>query len=521
MNLRKLKKIRIYASLIFLLVTLIYFLDVIEIIPSRFCTYFLYPQFVPSVIKFFNLFSLLATGFIVILVLTMLFGRVYCSSICPLGTLQDIFSRLAHFLDKKKYFRLLNDVKWLKYSLLTVTLLSLFSESFILLNLLDPFSLIGKIFSNLFRYGIIPINNLISSVLFQFNIYKIYPVEILTISWISVGFSLAILLIIAVMSFSRGRLYCNTICPVGTFLGLISRFSFYKIEIDKDQCQGCNLCERVCKAGCIDKKNKQIDFERCVNCYNCFTVCPSGGIVYERSKKNIPIFISNDVDTDKRKFFYRLFIGIVGLSGLLRAQVKIIPQKESTVPVIKNIYTTPPGSQSVKKFLSNCIACHLCVAACPSQVLQPSFLEHGLFNILQPYMDHSTSYCIFECIRCSEVCPTGAILPLTLEKRITVQVGKTNFVKENCIVETEGTACGACSERCPTKAVIMVPYKNNLKIPEIKNEYCVGCGACEYACPTIPYKAIYVEGNPVHLVAKPAPEERFEQEVNYKEEFPF
>jgi len=191
------------------------------------------------------------------------------------------------------------------------------------------------------------------------------------------------------------------------------------------------------------------------------------------------------------------------------------------VPVIKNIYATPPGSQSVEKFLSNCIACHLCIAACPSQVLQPSFLEHGILNILQPYMDHSTSYCIFECIRCSEVCPTGAILPLTLEKRITVQMGKTNFVKENCIVETEGTACGACSERCPTKAVIMVPYKNKLKIPEVKNEYCVGCGACEYACPTIPYKAIYVEGNLVHQIAKEAPEERFEQEVNYKEEFPF
>jgi len=521
MNFGKLKKIRIYVSLFFLLVTLIYFLDVIEIIPSKYCTYVLYPQFVPSIIKFFNLFSILATGFIVSLVLTMLFGRIYCSSICPLGTLQDIFSRLALFFNKKKYFRLLNDVKWLKYSLLTVTILSLFSGSFILLNFFDPFSLAGKIFSNLFRYGIIPINNLMSSVLFHFHIYKIYPVEILTISWISVGFSLAILLTIAVMSFSKGRLYCNTICPVGTLLGLISRFSFFKITVDQDDCSGCGMCETVCKSGCIDNDNKMIDFERCVSCFNCFTVCPSNGIVYKRSRKTDAEFGKKEVDTDKRKFFYRLFIGIVGLSSFLRAQVKIIPQKESTVPVIKNIYATPPGSQSVEKFLSNCIACHLCIAACPSQVLQPSFLEHGILNILQPYMDHSTSYCIFECIRCSEVCPTGAILPLTLEKRITIQMGKTNFVKENCIVETEGTACGACSERCPTKAVIMVPYKNKLKIPEVKNEYCVGCGACEYACPTIPYKAIYVEGNLVHQIAKEAPEERFEQEVNYKEEFPF
>ncbi len=205
----------------------------------------------------------------------------------------------------------------------------------------------------------------------------------------------------------------------------------------------------------------------------------------------------------------------------MRAQVKIIPKKESTLPIIKKLYSSPPGSKSVDHFYSNCTACHLCVAACPTHVLQPSFLEHGVFNILQPYLDNSAAYCTFECVRCTEVCPTGALLPVTIEKKKTLQIGKTNFVKENCIVETEGTACGACSEHCPTKAVIMIPYKNNLKIPEVRNDYCVGCGACEYACPTQPYKAIYVEGNPVHQIAKEAPEERFEQEVNYKEEFPF
>ncbi len=106
------------------------------------------------------------------------------------------------------------------------------------------------------------------------------------------------------------------------------------------------------------------------------------------------------------------------------------------------------------------------------------------------------------------------------EKKLT-QLGKAIFVKENCIVETEGTECGACSEHCPTKAVKMVPYKN-LHLPELKNDYCVGCGACEFACPTKPYKAIYVEGNPVHLTAQKPPEEKLEQQkVNMKEEFPF
>ncbi|MCU0332676.1 MAG: 4Fe-4S dicluster domain-containing protein [Ignavibacteriaceae bacterium] len=517
----KIKKIRVYLSLFFFTVTLILFLDIIHILPANITPYFLYFQFVPSTIKFFNQFSLLATGFIVVLILTFLFGRVYCSSICPLGTFQDIISRLAQFFNKQKYFSLLNDFRILKYGILTATILSLFSGSLIVLNLLDPFSLAGKIFSNIFRLLLIPLNNLTALTLEQFNIYRVYPIEVKALSWIAISFSTIVLLIIGIMSFNKGRLFCNTVCPVGTLLGLTSRLSFYKIKIEETDCSGCGVCETVCKAGCIDNENKKIDFDRCVSCFNCFTVCPSNGIVYKRSNLFFSIKVNKQIDADKRKFFTRLFFGIVGLSEFLRAQVKVIPKKESTIPVIKKLYPSPPGSVGVESFYSNCTACHLCVAACPTHVLQPSFLEHGVFNILQPYLDNSAAYCTFECIRCTEVCPTGAILPLTINKKKTLQIGKTHFVKENCVVETEGTSCGACSEHCPTKAVIMIPYKNNIKLPEVRNEYCVGCGACEYACPTKPFKAIYVEGNLIHQIAKEAPEERFEQEIDYKEEFPF
>ena len=136
-------------------------------------------------------------------------------------------------------------------------------------------------------------------------------------------------------------------------------------------------------------------------------------------------------------------------------------------------------------------------------------------------MDYKTSFCNFECTVCGEVCPSGAIGPLSVEKKKITQVGKTTFVKENCIVETEGTACGACSEHCPTKAVHMVPYKDNLKIPEVRNQYCVGCGACEFACPTKPYKAIYVEGNMVHQAAEINVEEKLDNEIDLKQDFPF
>jgi ferredoxin len=462
----------------------------------------------------------MATGFVFVLILTLLFGRIYCSSVCPLGTLQDIISRLSFRLNKNKYYQLLNNFKLLRYSVFSLTIISLFSGSLILLNLIDPYSVTGKIFTNIFRLAAIPLNNLLALLLERFNIFSVYPIELKALSWLAVIFSSTLLIIIGIMSFSKGRLFCNTICPVGTLLGLLAKFSFYKITIDQNECSGCGICETVCKAGCIDNNNQQIDFERCVNCFNCFTVCPSNGIVYKKSFINY-VRKTVQVDHDKRKFFKRLFIGTVGLSGFLRAQVKIIPKKKSKVPIIKKLYSSPPGSISVEHYYIYCTACHLCVSACPTHVLQPSFLEHGLFNILQPYMDNSAAYCTFECVRCTEICPTGALLTVTIEKKKVLQIGKTNFVKENCIVETEGTACGACSERCPTKAVIMVPYKNNLKIPEVKNEYCIGCGACEYACPTIPFKAIYIEGNEVHQTAKIAPQERLEQEVNYKEEFPF
>ncbi len=157
---------------------------------------------------------------------------------------------------------------------------------------------------------------------------------------------------------------------------------------------------------------------------------------------------------------------------------------------------------------------------CPTKVIQPSFLEFGLGNMMQPYMDFHTNFCNFECIICSEVCPTGAILPIPLEEKKLTQLGISKFIKENCIVYTDETACGACSEHCPTKAVDMVYYKDKLNIPEVNEDICIGCGACEYACPTTP-KSIYVDGNPIHKLANKPPKEKIETQVSPEDDFPF
>jgi ferredoxin len=514
------KKIRILFSLFFFLLASIVFLDITNNTQAILSPWLVYLQFVPSILKFLSAPTLISGGFIIILFLNIFLGRIYCSSVCPLGTMQDIISYAAKKLNKKKHFALLANYKILRYLMFSATLLSFLAGNLILIDILDPFSNTGRIFSNIVRPIALLANNLIAIVFEKLNIFAIYQIEIKSLSIALILISSGILLIIGIMSFSKGRLFCNTICPVGTILGLLAKYSFVKISINENSCNSCNLCEKVCKSGCIDKNAKQIDFERCVNCYNCFSVCPTGGITFKNALYKNSKLTERNIDLIKREFISKTFFFALGLTGLSFTQDKIIPKKTSTVPVCKKSVSSPPGSISISHFTSKCTACHLCVSSCPAQVLQPALWEYGFTGILQPYMDYSASYCIYECVICGVVCPTGAILPIGKENKKSLQIGKTTFVKENCIVETEKTECGACAEHCPTKAVKMVPY-NNLHIPEVKNEYCVGCGACEHACPTIPYKAIYVEGNLIHKTAQSRPDKKIKDNVDLKSDFPF
>ncbi len=526
MKLASLKKMRVIVSLIFFFSILFLFIDFRGLIPPEYFKPVLYLQFIPSLINSLDGLTIAVGGFIFVIILTILFGRVYCSTICPLGTLQDIFSNTYKRFKKKKYYYRLKSYKWIRYSFLALVILIFFSGSMMGIYLLDPFSNFGRIISVFVKPITVTLNNFASYSLAKVDIYFLYPVELKGLSLIRIIFPLFFLITVFIMSVRSGRLFCNTICPVGTVLGLISKISFLQIDIVEDKCKSCVLCEHACKAGCIDRKNKIVDFSRCVSCYNCLIVCPSGGVSFKNrfAKKNM----NKEIDFDKRDFIKKVSVYFLALSGISLAQVKIIQKKESAIPIYKNYPVTPPGSKSIQHFTSNCTACHLCVSACLSQVLQPSFLEYGFTGMLQPMMQYTDGYCNFECTICSEVCPTGAIENILPEKKKLTQLGKTKFVKENCIVYTENTACGACSEHCPTKAVSMIPYfpqsnvaDKSLTIPEVKEEYCIGCGACEYACPIKPYKAIYVEGNPVHLLAKKNEEEKLEKEINCQEDFPF
>ncbi|MBI9036849.1 MAG: 4Fe-4S dicluster domain-containing protein [Bacteroidales bacterium] len=520
MKFRHLRTIRIIISLLLLIISTFLFLDFNDFFSTEFISGFFYLQFIPSVLNFITTFSIAASGFIIVIITIVLFGRVYCSTICPLGILQDVIIYLSNKIRKRK-FVFLKARNFLRYSIMIASVGLAVFGSMVLINLLDPYSNFGRIVSNLIRPVYYGVNNLLAGIFESFNNYYFFTVEVKDSDLLTIIFTAIFLVTLIFLASTRGRIFCNTICPLGSLMGLISKISIFKIKIDEKACISCRKCEFVCKAGCIDTKNKTIDFSRCINCFDCFSACNLNGISYKLSLKESKKNNSELSDKSRRKIISGATLGLLGLPFILKAKSGILPEKLTKVVEQKTTQVCPPGSNGLNHFTEFCIACQLCVSNCPTKVLQPSFLEYGLKGIMQPKMDFYTSFCNFECVKCSEICPTGAILPIELENKKLTQIGIAHFIKENCIVYTENTDCGACSEHCPTKAVDMIPYGNNLRIPEVDSEICIGCGACEYACPTKPYKAIFVDGNALHLKIEKTKQKSSGKKVDYKEEFPF
>jgi ferredoxin len=576
-----LKKIRVIIALIFFLSIVFLFIDFRKLLPGPFYDAVLYLQFVPSLLKFISAVSIATIGFLAVILLTALFGRVYCSAVCPLGILQDCILWIKKRIKRKFRYRYSAPIDYLRYPFLALPVIAYLAGTIFFINLLDPFSNFGRIISDFFQPVYILLNNAGAKLLEKVNVFILYPENISLNGWIAYIFPAFILGLIAWMSLKWGRLYCNTICPVGTLLGLLSRISVFRIRMIEDKCTKCGKCAFACKSSCINIKEQKVDFSRCVGCFNCITACPEDAIRYLAPvrQQSIPQVANNS----RRKVLMSLGLISLSLTGFrlssfargvksglamklksshpvyskfaLSEKLKYshsdevksgfsreagssftqdlksnLPQEvphnkvPTTIEPEKHYTVTPPGSLGLKHFTDTCTACHLCVSACPTQVLQPSIFEYGILGLMQPFMDYETNYCNFDCVICSEVCPTGAILSLTTEAKKTVQIGKVNLILDNCVVKTDNTACGSCSEHCPTQAVRMVPYIGELTIPEIRPEICVGCGACEHACPTRPFRAIYVDGNFEHQVAELPEVEKPEEEPEEKtaeEEFPF
>jgi ferredoxin len=375
--------------------------------------------------------------------------------------------------------------------------------------LIEPYSIFGKIASNIFA----PIynlgNNTLAYIAEQANSYAFYSTDV----WVKSGAVLATAVIsfvvIAVLSWRNGRIYCNSICPVGTVLGLISKFSMFKPVINESKCNHCGTCARKCKSQCINSKEQKIDYSRCVACFDCMEACNQNALKFAYSYKkpeNQQVAAEIDEKTvDKSKRDFLTVAGILATSVALKAQESAVDGglaliEDKKVPK-RNTPLVPPGAISLRNLNRHCTACQLCISACPNKVLRPS---SRLETLMQPEMQYERGFCRPECTKCSSVCPTGAIKSITKEEKSSLQIGHAVWLRQNCLVVNDEISCNSCENHCPAGAISRVPLDadkpDSLKIPVVDTERCIGCGACENLCPSRPFSAIYVEGNAVQRV---------------------
>lgn len=504
-----LRKIRITLAVIcFALITLL-FLDFTGTLHAWF-GWLARIQFLPAVLA-------LNVGVVLALVaLTLLLGRVYCSVICPLGVFQDVVSWLGGRGKKRKYrFSYLPARSWLRYGVLGLFVVALVAGIGSFVALLAPYSAYGRIAQNLFA----PIygwgNNLLAYLAERADSYAFYGTDVWMKSLPTFVVAAVTFAVLVVLAWRGGRTYCNTICPVGTVLGLLSKYALLRPVIDKEKCNRCGLCSRRCKASCIDGKEHRIDYSRCVACMDCIETCRHGAISYRlrpakgtASRKAAADGQEKSDATEKGAISRRGFLSGAGLlvaSAAARAQEKkvdgglavILDRKipDRSVPIV------PPGAQGLRHFTQHCTGCQLCVSVCPNGVLRPST---GLKTLMQPEMSYERGHCRPECTKCAEVCPAGAIHRIDAAEKSSVQIGHAVWVKDNCVPLTDGVDCGNCARHCPTGAITMVPSVEDMedspKIPVVNTERCIGCGACEHLCPARPFSAIYVEGHKNHRV---------------------
>lgn len=565
-----LRKIRLTLALIFFVCITLMFLDFTGVTRTYF-GWMAKIQFLPAVLA-------LNVGVIILLAaLTIVFGRIYCSVICPMGVFQDVIGwfgkRFRNKKDRKRPYTFSPAKSVLRYSVLGVFILAIIAGVGSFVALLAPYSSYGRIAANIFqpiyRLG----NNVLASIAEHYESYAFYDVDVWIKTIPTFVIAIATAIIIGVLAARNGRTYCNTICPVGSVLGFLSRFSLFRITFDEQKCKKCSMCSRNCKASCIDFKTHTVDYSRCVVCGDCLEKCNFDALHYKfgapslalafpkQSPKAAPKAAAKPapkatakpapaaaapkadaaqpapvkdkpqqkVDNSLRLFLTTIATGAA--AGLAKAQIiekatdvkvdgGVAPIVDKVKPV-RMTPITPPGSISLRNMKNHCTGCQLCVSACPNNVLRPST---NLMTLMQPEMSYERGYCRPECNKCSQVCPAGAIRPISVEDKSSIQIGHAVWNKEHCIPFTDEQECGNCARHCPVHAIEMVPIDPEaakaaqeawdadprsrfmgggpkiLKYPVVNEALCIGCGSCENLCPARPISAIYVEGHQVHRV---------------------
>jgi polyferredoxin len=420
---------------------------------------------------------------LIIIIGTLFFGRFFCSWVCPLGILNHWLSYLFNKRRPVDDYRV-NEYRTmyrLKYYILAI-LIVLAAFGSLQTGLLDPVSLITRSFA----VSLFPAFNSWGG-----GIYLTQPVFY--------GGMLVAVLFITILFANRflTRFWCRVLCPLGALLGVLSSKSLLKIRRDTEKCNDCQKCLQFCQGGC--DPNTELRAGECHVCMNCISQCPEDAIHYGLSGANSSVH--TPIDINRRRLIESAVAAII-LVPMMRSVVNA-----RTDPQHKVI--RPPGSISEEDFLRRCIKCGECMKICPTNVIQPALLEAGFEGLWTPILLNKIGYCEFNCVLCTQVCPTGAITGLSIEKKVgrkpflkPIIIGTAFYDRGRCLPWAMNTECIVCEEVCPTspKAIwfqnVEVKLRDGktmqLKLPHLDTELCIGCGICENKCPVQDRPAIRV-----------------------------
>ena len=377
-------------------------------------------------------------------VLTVLFGRVFCGWLCPFGTMHQFVGWLGR-RRKGVHQRIgLNSYRrWqsAKYVILAVMLGSAAAGAVtgwsgqvgsLLTGLLDPLPLVYRSVN----LAALPMADRGADVLWTTD-------RLAEGVWV-IG---AIFIAAVALNLWIPRFYCRFVCPLGALLGTIGRVSIFRIGRREDACVNCELCERDCEGACSPAT--QVRVSECVMCLNCVDRCRYGAIVYRPLKSDSEV---SAPDISRRGVLLSLAGGLAA-APLLRLDGLVSTNWPAGL-------IRPPGSLEESAFLKRCIKCGQCMRMCPTNVVQPAGAKFGFESLWTPVLNNriGTSGCQYNCVECSHICPTGAIRPISLDEKLgrgefaeagPICLGTAFVDRGRCLPWAMDRPCIVCQENCP------------------------------------------------------------------------